>query len=53
MSDTKKICKLCGLPVKKPIFTLKTKDGELVFCCGGCKCIYQMLHGNQVLPKSK
>lgn len=53
MSDTKKVCELCGLPVATQGFKLKTKDGEKVFCCEGCKSIYQMLHKDQILPKSK
>lgn len=53
MNDTKKTCDLCGLTVETPGFTLKTKEGEKVFCCEGCKGIYQMLHEDQILPESE
>ncbi|MCX7104856.1 MAG: heavy metal translocating P-type ATPase metal-binding domain-containing protein [Methylococcales bacterium] len=44
MSEVKKACDLCGLPIKIPGFTLKTTVGEKVFCCEGCKAIYQLLN---------
>jgi hypothetical protein len=44
MSDVKKVCDLCGLPIKILGFTLKTTVGEKVFCCEGCKAIYQLLN---------
>ena len=44
MSEVKKVCDLCGLPIKIPGFTLKTTVGEKVFCCEGCKAIYQLLN---------
>jgi hypothetical protein len=46
------MCDLCGLPVEIRGFTLKTKEGEKVFCCEGCKGIYQLLNEDQLLPKS-
>ena len=53
MNKTKKVCDLCGLAVETPGFTLKTKEGEKVFCCEGCKGIYKMLHEDLVLPESE
>ncbi|MGR9115170.1 MAG: heavy metal translocating P-type ATPase metal-binding domain-containing protein [Gammaproteobacteria bacterium] len=53
MSETKKICDLCGLTVETPGFSLKTNEGEKAFCCEGCKGIYQMLHEDQILPESE
>ena len=52
MTDTKKVCDLCGLAVETPGFTLKTKDGDKAFCCEGCKGIYQLLNEDQLLPES-
>ncbi len=53
MTETKKICDLCGLVVETPGFTLKTKEeGDKAFCCEGCKGIYQLLNEDQVLPES-
>lgn len=45
MTDTKNECDLCGLNVEISGFTLKTKEGDKVFCCEGCKGIYQLLKG--------
>ena len=53
MSDDKKNCDLCGLPVEVSGFKLKTGDGEKQFCCEGCKGIYQMLHEVPVLSEHK
>ncbi|MCF7966858.1 heavy metal translocating P-type ATPase metal-binding domain-containing protein [Methylobacter sp. Wu8] len=50
MTDTKKVCDLCGLDVETPSFTLKTKEGDKAFCCEGCKGIYQLLNEDQILP---
>ena len=44
MSDVKKVCDLCGLPIKILRFTLKTTAGDKDFCCEGCKAIYQLLN---------
>ena len=52
MTDTKKVCDLCGLAVETPGFTLKTKGGDKAFCCEGCKGIYQLLNEDQLLPES-
>jgi hypothetical protein len=52
-TDSKKICDLCGLPVVRSSFTLKTKEGEKEFCCEGCKGIYQLLNDDKLLPKGK
>jgi hypothetical protein len=52
MTDTKKVCDLCGLRVETPGFILKTKEGDKAFCCEGCKGIYQLLNKDQLLPKS-
>ena len=52
MTDIKKVCDLCGLPVEIPGFTLKTKEGDKAFCCEGCKVIYQLLNEDLILPES-
>ena len=52
MTDTKKVCDLCGLDVETPGFMLKTKEGDKSFCCEGCKGIYQLLNEDQILPES-
>jgi len=52
MGEEKKTCDLCSLTVEVSGFTLKLKTGEQkVFCCEGCKGIYQMLHDDEVLPE--
>lgn len=53
MNDTTNVCDLCGLPVEQSGFTLITKEGDKVFCCEGCKGIYQMLHEDEVLSDSE
>jgi hypothetical protein len=50
-SERKKVCELCGLDIEKPLFILKTQDGELWFCCEGCKSIYQLLNRHQSPPR--
>ena len=52
MTDIKKVCELCGLPVEVFAFTLKTKEGDKVFCCEGCKGIFQLLNEDQLLSES-
>jgi len=49
MTDIKKVCDLCGLPVEVLAFTLKTKAGNKVFCCEGCKGIFQLLNEDELL----
>lgn len=44
MTDPKKPCELCALPVGAKPFTLATPQKTFEFCCEGCKGIYQMLH---------
>jgi len=53
MTDTKKVCDLCGLPVETVGFILKTKEGDKAFCCEGCKGIYQLLNEDLILPESE
>lgn len=53
MSETKKTCDLCGLPIEVSGFTLKTQQGSKGFCCEGCLGIYQMLHEDQVMNESE
>ena len=52
MTEIKKMCDLCGLPVEISGFFLKTKEGDKAFCCEGCKGIYQLLNEDQLLPDS-
>ena len=52
MSDTDKACDLCELPVEIMWFTLKTKEGDKMFCCEGCKGIYQLFNEDLLLPES-
>ncbi len=51
MSEEKKSCDLCGLPVEINGFKLTTKEGQKGFCCEGCLGIYQMLNEENLLPK--
>jgi hypothetical protein len=37
-------CDLCSLPVGVAPLILKVPERTVVFCCEGCKGIYQMLH---------
>jgi hypothetical protein len=37
-------CALCGLDVGIKPFLLPTPQGEMKFCCEGCRGIYEMLH---------
>jgi len=37
-------CALCGLDCGARPFTLSTPEKTLLFCCEGCKGIYEMLH---------
>ncbi len=50
MSEEKKSCDLCGLPVEVDGFFLLTKEGQKKFCCEGCLGIYQMLNEEHLLP---
>jgi hypothetical protein len=43
-SDPKVPCDLCSLPVGVKPFSLATAEKTFLFCCEGCKGIYQMLH---------
>lgn len=49
MSENKKTCDLCGLPVEIDHFQLATLGGDKHFCCEGCKGIYEMLHEDELL----
>ena len=49
MTDIKKVCVHCGLPVEVFAFTLKTKAGNKVFCCERCKGIFQLLNEDELL----
>ena len=37
-------CDLCSLPVGAKPFSLATPEKTFLFCCEGCKGIYQMLN---------
>ena len=52
MTDTKNDCDLCGLNIEITGFILKTKEGDKIFCCEGCKGIYQLLNQDLILPDS-
>lgn len=49
MKEIEKACDLCGLSVKINDFKLRTKQGDKIFCCEGCKGIYKLLHGDDVV----
>ena len=42
--DARAPCDLCSLPVGPLPFSLATAEKTFLFCCEGCKGIYQMLH---------
>jgi len=44
-------CDLCSLPVDISGFELMTPTGLKCFCCEGCVGVYQMLHGDEILPE--
>ncbi len=48
MTEEKKTCDLCGLPVEIEGFHLIGKDGDKNFCCEGCMGIYQMLNEDKL-----
>lgn len=48
--DPKAPCDLCSLPVGAQPFLLPTPEQVRVFCCEGCKGIYQMLHDIEDAP---
>jgi transposase-like protein len=50
MTDTNKVCDLCGLTLEVTGFTLTTKEGHKSFCCEGCKSIFQLLNEDQLIP---
>jgi len=43
-------CELCGLDVGARPFVLEAGQRELLFCCEGCRGIYQMLHDIKEAP---
>ncbi len=48
-SSTLKIpCELCEQPVLVNHFVLNTPKGDKLFCCEGCKSIYQLLNPDQL-----
>lgn len=49
--DPKAPCDLCSLPVGPQPFQLPTPTQARVFCCEGCKGIYQMLHDIKDAPQ--
>ena len=47
MSNARELaCDLCSLPVPPQGPHLKSGNRELVFCCEGCRGIWQMLNGD-------
>jgi len=50
MTDPKKPCDLCSLPVGVKPFTLAVPGRTLEFCCEGCLGIYQMLNEINEIP---
>ncbi len=52
MTDTNKVCDLCGLTVEVSGFTLKTKAAHKSFCCQGCKSIFQLLNEDQLISEA-
>ena len=49
MAGEKLACDLCGLPVERDEYVLRTPERTLHFCCEGCLGIYRMLHQPQEL----
>ncbi len=43
-------CALCSLPVGPRPIPLATAEKSFLFCCEGCKGIYQMLHQINEMP---
>jgi hypothetical protein len=42
--DKVRACDLCGLPVERDDFRIRTPERILHFCCEGCQGIYRLLH---------
>lgn len=42
--DQERLCHLCGMPIEGDPVVLETAQGPLLFCCEGCRGVYQMLH---------
>lgn len=53
MSDPKRPCDLCGLPVGAEPHVLREAGNTLQFCCEGCRGIYQMVHGEPEEPRHR
>jgi hypothetical protein len=49
VSDSR-ACELCGLDVGVRPFVLDAEQRQLLFCCEGCRGIYQMLHDIKDTP---
>ena len=43
-------CDLCSLDVGAKPFVLNTPEKQCLFCCEGCRGIYEMLHDIQEAP---
>ncbi|MDD2744216.1 MAG: TRASH domain-containing protein [Rhodocyclaceae bacterium] len=43
-------CDLCGLDVGIKPFVLNAPDKQYLFCCEGCRGIYEMLHDIKEVP---
>lgn len=52
MTDPKKPCDLCSLPIGVTPFSLAVAGRTLDFCCEGCLGIYQMLNEINEIPSA-
>jgi heavy metal translocating P-type ATPase len=43
MKSPSQFCDLCGLPLRKQVFTHPSSEHTYKFCCKGCKQVFQML----------
>lgn len=46
-------CDLCHLPIEVSGFELMSDTGVKRFCCEGCVGVYQMLHGDTLVPNEE
>lgn len=43
LTQSQKKCSLCGLPLGRKALSSRMNDQEMLFCCPGCKAVYQVL----------
>jgi hypothetical protein len=52
MSLADQQCDLCGLPIERHPYELRSTERTYIFCCDACKGIFQMLNDVEELPEA-